>query len=122
MRNSQLEIWVNEILERVESRTPIEDNRVELKGNWIEPEKAARQVAAHANVSRGEPILWIIGADEKKGEVCGASSQEFSIWHRQLKSRFDEEFAPELLHHLNIPWRSRTVVALFFETDRPLTL
>src|SRR4029077_7253709 len=34
------------------------------------------------------------------------------------KSRFDEDFAPELLHHLNIPWKSKSVVALIFETDR----
>ena len=66
MRSHEIESWAYDIIERVQKHQPIEDSRVELKSEWIDATKAARQIAGHANASHGEPILWLIGIDEKK--------------------------------------------------------
>lgn len=117
MRYHEIENWALAIIDRVESRQPIEDSRVELKANWPEdPKKAARQIAGHANAARGEPILWLLGVDENAGQVPGADSAEFSSWYARVRASFDE-LAPEPLS-LNVPVGGVTVVALYFETDR----
>jgi hypothetical protein len=66
MRPIEIEAWVLRVVDQVKKGQPNEDRRVELKAEWIEPpEKAARQIAGHANAARGSNILWIIGLDEK---------------------------------------------------------
>ena len=115
MRPHEIENWVLQIVERVKVRQPIEDSRVELKSAWIKSEKAARQIAGHANAAHGAPILWLIGLDEING-VVGASHEELAEWYAQVKSQFNG-IAPALMHY-NIPIDDRTVVALLFETDR----
>lgn len=49
MRKTDIEFWALSIIERVEKGQPVEDSRVELKGDWIDPKKAARRIAGHAN-------------------------------------------------------------------------
>ena len=118
MRNHEIETWVLEIIDRVEQGEPVEDDMVELKSIWVPPNlKIARQLAGHANSSRGESILWIIGVDEKKG-VVGVKHEELSNWWNAVRSCFDEAWARDL-RPLNIPYnKGKTVTALFFETDR----
>lgn len=116
MRKSEIEAWVLQIVDQIETKSPSEDDRVELKADWIDPSKAARRIGAHANSAMGEPVLWIIGADEERG-VVGASKRELSDWWDQVKSCFDEDVFPALTS-LNVPVSSQTVVALYFETDR----
>ena len=115
MYRHQIEYWALDIIERVNRNQPIEDTRIELKSTWPTPEKAARRIAGHANAARGESILWLIGVDQRKG-VIGADYQELSNWYDQVKSYF-ESISPTLID-LNIPYQNKTVVALFFETDR----
>lgn len=115
MKPHEIEHWVLKMVERLASGQPIEDSRVELKSAWIPPEKACRQIAGHANAARGEPILWIIGIDEKTG-VIGARQEELSTWYPQVKSWFNG-LAPTI-SSLNVPVNDRTVVALLFDTDR----
>lgn len=115
MRPIQIEARVLEIIDRVNSRNPIEDFRVELKSEWPEPHKAARQLAGHANAARGEPILWLIGVDEDKG-VIGATHEELANWFVSIQAEFDG-VAPSMID-LNIPINDRVVVALYFETER----
>ncbi len=115
MRPHEIENWVLQIVERVKARQPIEDSRVELKSAWIKPEKAARQIAGHANSAHGAPVLWLIGLDEING-VVGASHEELAEWYAQVKSQFNG-LAPALMHY-NIPVDDRTLVALLFESDR----
>ncbi len=115
MKPHQIEAWVLEIISRVETGQPIEDSRVELKTIWPPPEKAARQIAGHANASQGAKILWLIGIDEKSG-VFGAPYEELAEWYPQVKSQFDG-LAPNL-SHFNIPFKDKTVAALLFDTDR----
>lgn len=115
MRAHQIESWALDIIDRVQANQPIEDSRVEIKAKWISPEKAARRLAGHANASRGAPILWLIGLDEQKG-VVGADHEELADWYAGVKSQFDG-LAPKLTD-LNIPVEGKTVVALYFETER----
>lgn len=116
MRLNDIENWGLHIIECVESKRPVEDIRVELKSEWPKNyDKAARQLAGHANAARGEPILWLIGVDERRG-VTGADYEEISNWKSSVESRFDG-LLPTLTH-INILYKGKTVVALFFETER----
>jgi hypothetical protein len=115
MRPSQIENWALKIIERVESKQPIEDSRVELKSNWIDPQKGARRLAGHANASRGEPILWLIGVNEDEG-VIGVEKEELSTWINKVQSIF-ESVSPSL-QDIAISHNGKTFLALLFETDR----
>lgn len=116
MRSHEIESWALRILDRVKSGQPIEDNRVELKTDWKDSERIARQLAGHANAARDEPILWLIGVDEKGKNIPGVDSLEFSSWYNAIKAKFNE-LAPEPII-INVPFNDITVTALYFETDR----
>ena len=103
MRSHEIENWVLSVIDRVERRLPNEDSRVELKSEWIDPQRVARQIAAHANAARGDPILWIIGADQQRG-IVGANHEELANWFAQVKAQFDG-LAPQLTD-LNVPVKS----------------
>ena len=117
MNAFQIESWAIKVIERVETGQPDEDFKVELKSEWPEPQKAARRLAAHANASRGEPILWLIGVDQKARTVTGVSHMEVSTWYEQVRAEFDERTAPAM-KDLNISYNGKTVVALLFDTER----
>jgi len=74
MKSIELESWAFRVLEQAEKRMPAEDSTVEVKSEWPDPTKTARRLAGHANASRGEPILWLIGVDEKQGLITGSIS------------------------------------------------
>jgi hypothetical protein len=116
MRTHEVEAWALRAIERVENQQPNEDSRVELKAEWpLDPARVARRIAGQANALRGEPILWIIGADENRG-VIGACQNEFSDWWAQVKSQFD---GPSPVPRDVLVFRNgKTVVAIEFETDR----
>jgi hypothetical protein len=117
MRKQDIELRVINILERVLKNQPIEDDTVELKAEWPrDHQRAARRIAGHANSARGESILWLIGVDEK-GEVVGADFEELPTWFARVRSRFEGLLAPDLIS-LAVPFEDKTVVALYFETDR----
>ena len=117
MRKSDIENWVLNIVDRVEKQQPLEDSRIELKSIWPENySKTARQIAAHANAARGESILWIIGLDETEGFI-GATFEELSSWWPQVIKNFDENIYPNLID-LNVPYKDKVLVALYFETER----
>ena len=69
MRNTDIERWALQVIDRVERQQPVEDSRVELKREWpTSPWSTARRIAGHANAARVEPILWIIGVDEERDQ------------------------------------------------------
>jgi hypothetical protein len=115
MKSIELESWALRVLERVEKHVPIEDSRVEIKGEWPDASKTVRRLAGHANAARGENILWLIGADETKG-VVGANHHELSNWLSQVKAGFESEVPA--LQDLNITFKDKTVAALVFDTSR----
>lgn len=115
MKSHEIENWALSIVDRVEAGQPVEDSRVELKATWLEAAKAARRIAGHANAARGEPILWLIGVDEKNG-VVAVEHQEFANWWAEVKACFDG-LAPDVTD-LNVLAGGHTIVALLFQTDR----
>jgi hypothetical protein len=117
MKALEIESWALRILERVEKNLPPEDSKVELKSEWpADFSKTARQLGGHANAVRGDNILWIIGADEKRG-IIGAANHELANWLPQIQSRFDG-LPPNLIQNLNVPYKGTAVTALFFDTTR----
>jgi hypothetical protein len=117
MRPDQVEAWTLDIIEAVTGSRWAEDSRVELKSGWLPPEKAARRLAAHANAARGQPILWLVGLDERTG-VVGAAPNDLASWWPQVQSRFDGP-APRLAVDRNVDSSGKTVVALLFEPNEP---
>jgi len=116
-RNAELEARVLSIVGRLRARQPIEDRRVELKRGWIDPAKAARRLAGHANAARGDDILWVVGLDEGASEpVVGADETEFSVWHSQVTRCFIE-MVPTI-ESLNVPVDGVTLVALLIDSSR----
>lgn len=116
MQPSEIEAWATRILLVVEKGGRVEDSRVELKAIWPIAVKAARQVAGHANAAQGDPILWIIGADED-GTIAGADDIEISDWHKTFVAQFDEP-APHFTEVI-MTFAEKRVVAVQFDTDRP---
>jgi hypothetical protein len=115
MRPHEIENWALSVVQRVRAGHPNEDSRVELKRDWINAEKAARRIAAHANAARGAPILWLIGVDQN-GQIPGVQHQDLGPWFGRVQAQFDG-LAPRLTD-LNIPVEGTTIVALLFETER----
>lgn len=117
MTPAELELRTSQILDRVANHQGVESQLTELKASWPDPpEKAARQLAGHANAARGERILWIIGADEKTGTIVTPTGDHLQWWQR-VQKRFDE-LAPELLFDLAVPYQGQTLRALMFDTRR----
>src|SRR5687768_5866162 len=114
----QIEHWAREVIERVKARQPVEDARVELKSDWPrEHRKAARQIAGLANAARGEPVLFLVGVDEKAGTVSGAAMTDLVAWHAQVVRCFDS--VSPIMHEHAFGIDGHTVVALQFDTIAP---
>jgi len=120
LRPQQLEMRALQLVDLVLAGRRIEDDLVECKGQWPDPQKrsSARQLAGHANKARDEPILWIIGLDEKAHTLTSPASIEVADWWASISSCFDPP-ALELEHHLVVPVdEHQAVTALRFLTDR----
>jgi len=115
MRPVEIENWALAVIQQVEAGQPNEDARVEIKADWIDPFRAARQLAGHANAARGDAILWLIGVNQETG-VVGVGHKELAVWLSQVSSHFDG-IAPDIID-VNVPYKNRVVVALFVNTER----
>jgi hypothetical protein len=115
MKRREIETWALRTIESVEAKHKVEDTNVELKREWIDPVKAARRLAGHANAARGEPILWLIGVDEEKG-VTGAAAQDLSVWLPAVQAEFNGAY-PDL-QDVSVDHDGKRVPALCFSTDR----
>ncbi|HEX8598658.1 MAG TPA: hypothetical protein VF952_09095 [Chloroflexia bacterium] len=117
MRVRDIEIWTFQVIGRLKRNQQIEDSRVELKAAWPDnPASAARRIAGHANAARGEDILWLIGVDEARRVVVGASPTDLATWYPQVRSHFDG-VAPDLTD-VAVDVDGLTVMALRFATDQ----
>lgn len=117
MRPTEIEGWALSVIDRVLNGQPVEDVRVELKSQWPDDaHKAARRIAGHANAAHGEPILWLIGIDEKKRRVIGAEHRELANWWPKVQAYFGE--LPPSLTDCNVPYDDKTLVSLLFGTER----
>ncbi|BAS29185.1 hypothetical protein LIP_3373 [Limnochorda pilosa] len=113
MRRHQVEAWALDIIDSVTSHKVVEDSRVELKAGFIDPARAARRLAAHANAARAEPILWLIGLDEQLG-VSSMDPTDLAAWWTQVRSHFAG--AVPILADYVISTDDGPVCALLFET------
>ena len=112
-----VERWGRDIIDRVKSdEFKHEDCTVEFKRELVEPRKAARRIAAHANAARCEPILWIIGYDEK-GQTFHNVEHDFADWWGKVVVCFDDRVSPSLIE-LSIVEEGNTIWLLGFETNR----
>jgi hypothetical protein len=118
MLSQHIEGRVLDLVERVVNGGRIEDFRVECKATWPLAARAARQIAAHANAARREPILWIIGLDEDDHQVRGASDVELADWWAQVLAALDEGIAPGLTPLVVPVGAGQAVVVLYMTTDR----
>lgn len=116
MRASQIEYWANSAIASVEKKILVEDSRIELKTELPPADHVARRLAGHANSSNGEPILWLIGVDERRG-VVGVCAEDIANWWPAVKACFADEMAPEPTE-IRIPHRDLQVLAVAFQTDR----
>lgn len=115
MRTHEIEEWALRVIEAVLSKANVEDARVELKRQLVDPDRSARRIAGHANRAAGEPILWIVGIDEKTHEIFGVTDDTAAWWPR-VQSRFDG-IAPTLTD-VTLSIEGKTLKALLFDTDR----
>lgn len=118
MQLHEMEAWARRVINRARIGGQMEDSLVEFKANWPQPRWAARQLGGHANAARGNPILWVIGCDERQG-VVGAPHVEVGDWYAQIKAEFDSGVAPTLIGHPTFELDTHVVTPLVFATDRP---
>jgi len=118
MTPQQLEAIVLQAIDRARSGTPVEDDRIELKRKWPDPLTKARQLAGAANKANGDYVIYIIGVDEKTGQIVDHSEFDSADWWAQTSSQFDE-VPPDLNRHFAVSVApGEAVTALLFTTDR----
>jgi hypothetical protein len=118
MDKRQLELKVGDLIDRVKNGQTVEDSTIELKTTWPGNEQeAARQLGGHANAARGEPLLWIIGVDEKQRKVCHVEQKELANWLPAVAKNFDGP-CPKLALNVPIHVDGYSITALYFETDQ----
>jgi hypothetical protein len=113
-----VELWAVRHLENWKRGTSAEDARVELKKCMPESVgRVARRIAGHANAAQGEPILWILGADEKEKTLqpTPIAADSANFWP-QVWARFEGPH-PDVLE-LQFEFADVPLVALGFTCDR----
>lgn len=116
MQSAQFEAGVLSVVRALRAGSPVEDDRIELKRAWPEPEKA-RQLAGAANRVSGDYLTYIIGIDES-GKTYPIGNVDPAVWWSQMQAQFDE-VSPELLQHCAVHVSEHEVVmALRFSSDR----
>jgi hypothetical protein len=117
MRPLALEARVLAAVDARRSGVSPEDDFTECKRIWPEP-KAARQLAALANRAAGEPIVYIIGLDDKTGDIVDPGATDPADWWLRMQREFDE-VAPDWLIHLTVAIGGGGYVqAIAFDTSR----
>jgi hypothetical protein len=116
LRRIEIEARALQAVEAVLAGGRVEDDLIECKADWPDESKV-RQLAAHANAARGDPIIWLIGVDEKTHQVTKPRDVDQADWWAVMSKRFDEVF-PELLHVVVHIDDGKTVAALAFTTDQ----
>jgi hypothetical protein len=87
-----VERWMARVLDRIDHRLGIEDDRVELKREpKAEPIENARRIAGHANQVRSGEILWLFGIDEDgTRHPLPESLQDPNKWWSVIEKFFDD--------------------------------
>lgn len=117
MRAIDLEAKVLAAVDRVRAGQQAEHDLVECKASWP-PKEKARQLAGSLNRAGGDPVIYIIGIDERTAKVSEVSDVDIADWWSQMSSRFDQT-APEMVRHIPVAvGDGETVTAVAFSSDR----
>jgi hypothetical protein len=118
MRAIDLETKVITAVDQIRAGKSVEHDFIECKRDWPKENKA-RQLAASLNRAGGDPVIYIIGIDEKTGEVFDVLSTEVSDWWGQITPKFDQT-PPEIVRHVSVPVgdAGEQVMAVAFASDR----
>lgn len=117
----EFELMVVKAVQRVLGGGQLEDDVFEAKRQMPEIDKLAERIGGHANSAHRQPIVWIIGLNEKTHDLHPIGNVEPAHLEQQLASRFDGE-APRLKYcrRIDVPHqRGGQVLALAFETSWP---
>jgi hypothetical protein len=117
VKRFEVEAWAHQVIRQLLEGVPVEDQHIEAKSDWpTDFAKAARRVAGHANSAGFEPVMWLIGVDEKARTIRGASAVDAATWYSKLRAEFVDGWAPPMRPY-NIPHEQGTVTVLVFETE-----
>jgi hypothetical protein len=120
VQSQLLEAQVLEIVERVRAGAQVEDDLIELK--WKVPDaihKTARQIGGLANAAGGLPFLWIVGVNEKTGELNPKPFRgDIANWWAAVQKWFSDDVSPHLAWFRQVVVESgRSVSAFQFTTE-----
>jgi hypothetical protein len=115
MTKQQIESWAIDVLDKVRTGKKVDDPLVEMRHDWPEPAVAARLIAGHANMARGQTILWLMGADEAAG-IKQITHRDPALWLPQVDAYFDG-VAPDTWA-MPMVYNGVRLTALITETDR----
>lgn len=117
MRAIELETRVLTAVERVRNGEKIENDLIECKRAWPSDNKA-RQLAGSLNRAAGDPVIYVIGIDEKDGSIHDTSDTDILDWWNQIVGQFDQVPA-EMIRHIDVPISAtESVVGIAFSSDR----
>lgn len=118
MRAIDLEARVITAVDQLRAGQHVEHDLIECKRSWPQEQKA-RQLAGSLNRAGGDPVIYIIGIDEKTGKVHDVSDTDILDWWSQIVPQFDHT-PPELVRHLNVQVGDdgEHVVAVAVASDR----
>ncbi|MFC9335774.1 hypothetical protein [Arthrobacter sp. NPDC057009] len=119
MQSTELEMRVLSAIDAIHAHRAGEDDLVEFKAEWpaAVKEKFVRQLAGSLNRAAGEPVILIIGIDEKTGKHRPWTALEMSNWWPSVQSHFDQAM-PELLRDRTIEVEGGKVRALAISSER----
>lgn len=111
-----LQAQILEAIEQVLRGGRPEDSRLELKSGEVSNiPRTARQLAAHANAARGEPLVWIVGLNERDRLVDGAQIGDFAEWISKIESWFNGS-PPHVVLHRYVAHEGKDVLGIVFDT------
>jgi hypothetical protein len=118
MRGIDLEARVITAIDQMREGRQVENDFIECKREWPSESKA-RQLAASLNRAAGDPVIYIIGIDEKTGVVLDVSDTDVLDWWNQILPRFDQT-PPEMTRHMNVAVgpNGDSVTAVAISSDR----
>lgn len=117
MRAIDLETRVLAAVERIRNGEKIENDLIECKRGWPSDNKA-RQLAGSLNRAAGDPVIYVIGIDEKDGSIHDTSDTDILDWWNQIVGQFDQVPA-EMVRHIDVPINAtESVVGIAFSSDR----
>ncbi|MDQ0825358.1 hypothetical protein QFZ60_001531 [Arthrobacter sp. B2I5] len=118
MRAIDLEARVISAVDRIRAGQSAEHDFIECKRDWPQDSKA-RQLAGSLNRAGGDPVVYIIGIDEKTGDVHDISGIDVLDWWGQITPKFDQ-MPPEMIRHISVPVGEggEHVIAVAFASDR----